>query len=90
MRIAAEGANAFDFSGVGDGFQLSARLQASADNADGFGVGAGEEFGGDAAGGAGAHLANIVGFDLGHQIAGLDAEQQNQEAQAVFGAGVNL
>src|SRR3984957_11877946 len=90
LLVAAEGANGFDFSGAGDGFKLGARLQASTDNANALGVGAGEEFRGDAAGGAGAHLADVVGFDLGHQVTGLDAEKQDEEAQAVFGAGVDF
>ncbi len=90
LLVAAEDVDAFDFANVGDGFELGAGLQAGADDAEGFGIFAREQAGGVAAGGSGAHLADVVGFDLGEEFAGFDAEKEDQETQAAFGAGVDF
>ena len=78
-RIAAEGANALQFSHGSDRFQLRACLQARADDRGDSGILSRHQACRHSAGRARAHLAEIIRFDQRHQIARIRTETASPE-----------
>ena len=85
LRIAAEDTRALDGADIADRFKLGASLIAGAYDADCSGVLARHVLCCYAAGGAGADLPKVAGFQQGKQFAGLGAEELHIEFDRIAG-----
>ena len=81
LGIASEGANALEAPHGGDGFELRSRLVSGADDACGPRICIGEIFCRDAAGRAGAKLAQRIGLDQRRHFARRRPEKRHDETR---------